>query len=71
MNDEQEIWDALHRNLNSIFGRDSKTCAETTAEDLSLYEWWVTPHRQDGLDSVDPILGAAWEPPPKLDLLRL
>jgi hypothetical protein len=22
---------------------------ETTAEDLTLYEWWVTPHRLDGL----------------------
>ena len=21
----------------------------TTAEDLTLYEWWVTPHRLDGL----------------------
>jgi ketosteroid isomerase-like protein len=50
MNDEQEIWDALHRHLDSIFAGDSKTYAETTAEDLSLYEWWVTPHRQDGLD---------------------
>jgi ketosteroid isomerase-like protein len=50
MNDEQEIWDALHRHLDSIFAGDSKTYAETTADDLSLYEWWVTPHRQDGLD---------------------
>src|SRR5690606_40397492 len=22
----------------------------TTAADLSLYEWFITPHRQDGLD---------------------
>jgi hypothetical protein len=22
----------------------------TTGEDLALYEWFVTPHRQDGLD---------------------
>ena len=50
MNDEQEIWDALHRHLDSIFAGDSKTYVETTADDLSLYEWWVTPHRQDGLD---------------------
>lgn len=50
MNDEQEIWDVLHRHLDSIFTGDSKTYYETTAEDLSLYEWWVTPHRQDGLD---------------------
>ncbi len=50
MDDEQEIWDVLHRHLDSIFAGDSKTYAETTAQDLSLYEWWVTPHRQDGLD---------------------
>jgi ketosteroid isomerase-like protein len=50
MDDEQEIWDVLHRHLDSIFAGDSHTYAETTAEDLSLYEWWVTPHRQDGLD---------------------
>lgn len=50
MDDEQEIWDALHRHLDSIFVGDSKTYAQTTADDLSLYEWWVTPHRQDGLD---------------------
>lgn len=50
MDDEQEIWDVLHRHLDSIFAGDSRTYAETTAQDLSLYEWWVTPHRQDGLD---------------------
>ena len=50
MNGEQEIWDALQRHLDSIFAGDSKTYLETTAQDLSLYEWWITPHRQDGLD---------------------
>ena len=50
MDNEQEIWDALHRHLDSIFAGVSKTYAETTSDDLSLYEWWVTPHRQDGLD---------------------
>ncbi len=47
---EQEVWEALDRHLRSIFAGDAATYAETTAEDLSLYEWWVTPHRQDGLD---------------------
>ena len=47
---EQEIWAFLHRHLQSIFTRDSETYAATTAADLSLYEWFVTPHRQDGLD---------------------
>lgn len=39
---EQEIWDTLHRHLNSIFSGDVKTYEETTSEDLSLFEWWVT-----------------------------
>ncbi len=47
---EQEIWDFLHRHLNSIFTRDVETYKATTGADLSLYEWFVTPHRQDGLD---------------------
>lgn len=47
---EQEIWDFLHRHLQSIFTKDTATYEATTAVDLSLYEWFVTPHRQDGLD---------------------
>jgi ketosteroid isomerase-like protein len=50
MSDEQETWATLQRHLKSIFERDSATYLETTSEDLSLFEWWVTPHRQDGLD---------------------
>lgn len=47
---EKEIWAFLGRHLHSIFTRDSETYRATTAEDLSLYEWFVSPHRQDGLD---------------------
>lgn len=47
---EQEIWHFLHEHLNSIFTQDRETYAATTSEELSLYEWFVTPHRQDGLD---------------------
>ena len=47
---EREIWDFLHHHLHSIFTQDSNVYEETTADDLSLYEWFVTPHRQDGLD---------------------
>ncbi|RME90483.1 MAG: DUF4440 domain-containing protein, partial [Anaerolineae bacterium] len=28
---------------------DVQTYYETCADDLTLYEWWVTPHRIDGL----------------------
>ena len=47
--EKKEIWDTIHRHLESIFTRDVETYMATTAEDLSLYEWFVTPHRQDGL----------------------
>lgn len=51
MNDnEKEIWDFLHRHIQSIFTKDVATYEATTAVDLSLYEWFITPHRQDGLD---------------------
>ena len=50
MSAEKEIWDTLHRHLRSIFTRDVETYRATTGEDLSLYEWFITPHRQDGLD---------------------
>jgi hypothetical protein len=49
-NPEQEIWDFLHRHLRSIFTRDLDTYKATTSNELSLYEWFVAPHRQDGLE---------------------
>ncbi len=62
MNDqtEQEIWDFLHRHLRSIFTRDVETYKATTGADLSLYEWFVTPHRQDGLDFHLFMIGHSW-----------
>lgn len=47
---EDEVWAALHRHLRSIFERDPDTYVATTSRDLSLYEWFITAHRQDGLD---------------------
>ena len=46
---KKEVWDTVHRHLESIFTRDVDTYIATTDDDLSLYEWMVTPHRQDGL----------------------
>jgi hypothetical protein len=50
MDTEREIWDFLHRHLRSIFEQDVETYKATTSSDLSLYEWFVSPHRLDGLD---------------------
>jgi ketosteroid isomerase-like protein len=46
---EKEIWDTVHRHLEGMLRRDVEAYVATTSEDLSLYEWFVTPHRQDGL----------------------
>jgi len=47
---EKEILQFLNRHLESVFARDADTYKATTSDELSLYEWWVTPHRQEGLD---------------------
>jgi len=44
-----EVIEFLKKHLQSIQANDTKTYNETTSEDLTLYEWWVTPHRIDGL----------------------
>lgn len=46
---EKEIWETVNAHLESIFTHDMETYVGTTAEDLSLYEWFITAHRQDGL----------------------
>lgn len=46
---DDEIIEFLKKHLQSIQENDTKTYYETAAEDLTLYEWWVTPHRIDGL----------------------
>jgi hypothetical protein len=49
MTSESEIKDFLYRHLNTIMESDLEGYHATTHEDLTLYEWWVTPHRLDGL----------------------
>ena len=44
-----EIIDFLKKHLQAIRENDNKTYYDTTSEDLTLYEWWITPHRIDGL----------------------
>jgi hypothetical protein len=46
---DDEIITFLKKHLQSIQENDIQTYGETTAEDLTLYEWWITPHRIDGL----------------------
>ncbi len=46
---DQEIYDFLLRHLKSVQDNDIAAYHETTASDLTFYEWWVTPNRIDGL----------------------
>ena len=45
----EEIETFLRHHLQGIQENDVAAYHETTSPDLTLYEWWVTPHRIDGL----------------------
>ena len=49
MQNDSEVHEFLLRHLNAIQENDIQAYHATTSEDLTLYEWWVTPHRLDGL----------------------
>ena len=49
MTQDAEIYAFLLVHLEAIQNNDLDTYHATTHPDLSLYEWWVTPHRIDGL----------------------
>jgi hypothetical protein len=44
-----EIRTFLEQHLQSIFDNDSDAYHASTVPELTLYEWYVTPHRIDGL----------------------
>lgn len=46
----EQILDVLNRNLQSIWDGDVEAYRQTTSEDLSFFEWYVSPQRIDGLD---------------------
>jgi ketosteroid isomerase-like protein len=54
----EEIISFLKVHLQSIQENDMQVYTETTAEDLTLYEWWITPHRIDGLPFHEFMMGS-------------
>src|SRR3972149_5824951 len=46
---DEEILAFLQRHLQAVQENNLEAYHETTSEDLTLYEWWITPHRLDGL----------------------
>ena len=79
---ETEIRDLLLSHLRSVQENDIQTYHETTSPDLTMYEWWVTPQRIDGLPIHEfmmeanakrgSVFGAEGEPAPtRFDLSNL
>jgi len=46
----RRLLDILNRSLQSIWDGDPDAYAALTAEDVSFYEWYISPQRIDGLD---------------------
>jgi hypothetical protein len=49
MSQNPEIHTFLIDHLQSIMDNDVEAYHKSTSPELTLYEWWVTPHRIDGL----------------------
>jgi hypothetical protein len=49
MPDTENVRSVLERHLQSILDCDVKAYHASTVPELTLYEWYVTPHRIDGL----------------------
>src|SRR3990172_10730397 len=49
MSPNEAVRAVLERHLQSILDNDVAAYHATTVPELSLYEWYVTPHRIDGL----------------------
>lgn len=49
MQPDPEILEFLLKHLQSIQENDLDAYHATTHPDLTLYEWWITPHRIDGI----------------------
>ena len=55
---DPEILAFLMDHLKGIYANDLSSYHKTTHPELSLYEWWVTPHRIDGLPFHDYMMEA-------------
>ena len=79
---DTEIRDALIKHLLSVQENDIPAYRETTSADLTMYEWWVTQQRIEGLPFHEfmmeananrgTVFGAEGEPAPtRFDLSNL
>ena len=58
MSYDQEIHEFLLRHLGTVMQNDVAAYIETCTEDLTIYEWWVSPHRIDGIPFHEFMMGA-------------
>ncbi len=49
MSEKEAFIAFLHQHLQSVYDNDLDAYHASTSPELTLYEWWVTPHRIDGL----------------------
>ena len=49
MTDNSEVRQFLEDHLGAIGNNDVQAYHSSTHSELTLYEWWITPHRIDGL----------------------
>jgi hypothetical protein len=49
MQPDSEIYNTLIKHLQAVQENDLLAYHDTTSPDLTLYEWWITPHRIGGL----------------------
>ena len=82
MSHDKEIHEFLLHHLDTIMQNDVAAYTGSCTDDLTLYEWWVTPHRIDGIpfhefmmsanDKRGTVFGAEGEPAPvRFDLANL
>lgn len=62
MPSDLEVRSVLERHLQSVLDGDIEAYHATTIPELTLYEWYVTPHRIDGLAFHDFLLAEAARP---------
>jgi hypothetical protein len=55
---DEEIRSFLLQHLKSVEENDVTKYRDTTAPELSLYEWWITPQRIEGLPFHEFVMGA-------------
>jgi hypothetical protein len=62
MPDESSLRPFLERHLQAILDNDVPAYHATTVSELTLYEWYVTPHRIDGLPLHDFMMAESARP---------